>query len=297
MSGRPPGVDVGTTGTPAELVPGEPVRLSPLVRRILAPNPSVMTGPGTNTYLIGTDEVTVIDPGPDEPDHIEAILAAGAGRIRRIICTHTHIDHWPAAPTLAARTGAELLAFGSRDGLEVTGTLGDGDEIVTDGATLRLVHTPGHASNHLCVLLVDEQMLFSGDHIMQGVTVVIAPPDGDMSAYVASLHRLAALDPPLASIAPAHGHLIDDPAAVITAYLDHRGAREQIVAAALADTTGQVTVDELVPAVYADVDPALYPVARLSLWAHLRKLVDDDRARVVGDRDLIDTARWSALPG
>src|SRR5699024_5431768 len=118
------------------------------------------------------------------------------------------IDHWPGAPVLAARTGAEVLAFGSRDGLEVTGTLADGDDIVTDEYTLHLLHTPGHASNHLCVLLGDENLLFTGDHIMQGVTVVIAPPDGDMGDYLASLRRLANLRPRLAAIAPAHGHLI-----------------------------------------------------------------------------------------
>lgn len=294
MSGRPPTVDVGLTDQPDPLVVGEAVALSPRVRRVLAPNPSVMTGPGTNTYLVGTDEVTVIDPGPDDPEHIEALVAAGGGRITRIVCTHTHIDHWPGAPGLAARTGAQILAFDSRDGLEVTGTLGEGDEIVTGEYTLEVLHTPGHASNHLCLLLAEENLLFSGDHIMQGVTVVIVPPDGDMGAYMASLHRLADLRPRLEAIAPAHGHRIDDPAAVIRAYLDHRSAREQIVADALVGQAGAVTVDALVPVVYADVDEALYPVARLSLWAHLRKLVDDHRVWTTGERDDIDTVRWWA---
>lgn len=296
MTTTPPSVAVSSPDPADALVVDEPVALSPLVRRILAPNPSVMTGPGTNTYLVGTRDVTVIDPGPDDPAHVAAILAAGTddgGRITRIVCTHTHVDHWPGAVDLAAATGAEVLAFGSRDGLEVTGTLVDGDEIVTDEYTLRLLHTPGHASNHLCVLLVDENLVFSGDHIMQGVTVVIAPPDGDMGAYMASLERLAALDPPLAHIAPAHGHLIDDPRAVIDAYLAHRGAREAIVADALASVEGPATVDDLVAVVYADVDPAIHPIARLSLWAHLRKLADDGRARVDGADD-VDTARWTA---
>lgn len=294
MTKAPPTVAVGDLAAGAPLEAGEAVSLSPRVRRILAPNPSVMTGPGTNTYLVGVDDVTVIDPGPDDPAHIEAILRAGPGRIRRIVCTHTHIDHWPAAAAVAAATGAEVLAFGSRDGLEATATLGDGDEIATPEYTLRMLHTPGHASNHLCVLLVDEQMLFSGDHLMQGVTVVIAPPDGDMGAYLASLERLARLEPPLQRIAPAHGHVVEDPAALIEAYLAHRRAREAIVAAALGDATAPVTVDDLVEVVYADVDAALYPIARLSLWAHLRKLVVDGDA-TVDDPDAIDTARWTPV--
>lgn len=298
MGERPPGVDVGRGVEPAPLTVGEAVGLSPLVRRVLAPNPSVMTGPGTNTYLIGSADVTVIDPGPDDASHVDALVAAGGGRIRRIVCTHTHIDHWPAAPVLAAATGAEVLAFGSRDGLEVTGTLADGDGIVTAEYTLRVLHTPGHAANHLCLLLEDENLLFTGDHIMQGVTVVVAPLDGDMGDYIASLRRLGDLDPPLEAIAPAHGHLIEDPAAVIAAYLDHRGAREELVASALGAATGPVTVDDLVPVVYSDVDSALFPVARLSLWAHVRKLADDGRAVVTGDRDDVDAARWEAVrPG
>ncbi len=275
----------------APLVVGEPARISPRVRRILAPNPSVMTGPGTNTYLVGTDEVTVIDPGPDDPSHIEAILAAGDGRIARIICTHTHIDHWPATDALARETGCAVLAFGSRDGLEVTGTLADGDEIRADTSTLRVLHTPGHASNHLCVLLVEEGLLFSGDHIMDGTTVVIAPPDGDMGAYLDALRALAALDPPLRAIAPAHGHVIAEPASVIAAYIDHRLLREAIVADALAGLADGGTVDELVKIVYADVDESLYPVARLSLWAHLRKLAADGRA-TSDDPDDVSSGWW-----
>ncbi|HET8931634.1 MAG TPA: MBL fold metallo-hydrolase [Acidimicrobiales bacterium] len=297
MTGAPRSVDVADATGDAPLVVGEPARLSPLVQRVLAPNPSVMTGPGTNTYLIGSGDVTVIDPGPDDPTHVEAIIAAATrsgGRITRIVCTHTHSDHWPGAVDLAQRTGAEILAFDSRDGLEVTGTLGDGDEIVTADYTLRPLHTPGHASNHLCVLLVDEDFLFTGDHIMQGVTVVIAPPDGDMSAYMASLARLSALDPPLARIAPAHGYVLEDPAAIIEAYIAHRTARETIVADALAEADGAVTVDDLVSVVYADVDPAIHPIARLSLWAHLRKLADDGRA-TVDERDAIDTGLWAPV--
>jgi glyoxylase-like metal-dependent hydrolase (beta-lactamase superfamily II) len=307
----PPATEDAAAPHDDELITGVPVQLSPLVRRVLAPNPGPMTGQGTNTYLIGTDDVTVVDPGPADPGHIEAILEAGSGRIRRIVCTHTHIDHWPAADEVARRTCAEVLAFTGRDGLSVTGTLADGDSVRTDEYELRALHTPGHASNHLCFLLVDEGLLFSGDHVMQGSTVVISPPDGDMSDYLTSLARLRSLEPPLCTIAPAHGHLLHDPAAVLDAYVAHRLGREAIVAEALAATTGRpvagdgdgdgdgegdgegdgVTVDELVPVVYADVHEALYPVARRSLWAHLRKLADDGRA-TVDDPDDIDTARW-----
>lgn len=296
MTTKPPSVALATAAHAAELVPDEVVEVSPLVRRILAPNPSIMTGPGTNTYLVGEREVTVIDPGPDVPEHVAAIVAAGAARggsITRIVCTHTHLDHWPAAHAVAAATGAEILAFDARDGLEATGTLADGDELVTDAGTLEILWTPGHASNHLCVLLREERLLFTGDHIMQGVTVVIAPPDGDMTDYMASLRRLRDLDPPLERIAPAHGHVIDDPAAVIDAYLAHRTAREELVSAALAAAGRAVTVDELVAEVYADVDPAIHPIARLSLWAHLRGLADQGRA-AVDDRDDIDAGRWTA---
>jgi len=156
----PPATEDATTTHDDELVTDVPVQLSPLVRRLLAPNPGPMTGQGTNTYLIGKDDVTVLDPGPADDGHIEAILAAGAGRIRRIVCTHTHIDHWPAADEVARRTGSEVLAFTGRDGLSVTGTLAEGEAVRTDEYELRALHTPGHASNHLCFLLVDEALLF-----------------------------------------------------------------------------------------------------------------------------------------
>lgn len=286
---------VAHAGAPSEfpLVVGQPVELSPLIRRILAPNPSVMTGPGTNTYLVGHDAVSVIDPGPDDPRHVEAILSACSGKLAQILCTHTHIDHWPAAATLAAQCGAPIMAFGSRDGLEVNRILADGDVVHTAEYTLQAVHTPGHAANHVCYLLEEEGMLFTGDHVMQGTTVVIAPPDGDMSAYFASLRRLIEWQPPINAFAPAHGHIITDPNAILEAYLAHRSTREQVVWDALSDHDGS-TVDTLVEVAYSDVDPALYPVARLSLWAHLRKLADDGRVSVDDPND-IDAARWFTI--
>lgn len=294
MTRVPPPVEQAGTVHADAFVTGACATLSPLVRRILAPNPSVMTGPGTNTYLIGHNDVTVIDPGPDDPAHVDAILTACNGAVRRIVCTHTHVDHWPGAPILAERTGAPILAFDSRDGLEVDDTFVDGDRITTDEYTLRGVHTPGHASNHVCVLLEDEQMLFTGDHVMQGTTVVIAPPDGDMSAYFESLHKLLAMRPALRHLAPAHGHVIDDPPSVINAYLAHREMRESIVAEALAGLSGGGTVDDLVRVVYADVDAALYPIARLSLWAHLRKLANDALASC-DNVDDVDRGHWQAI--
>lgn len=255
----------------AGLVPGEVVALSSAVRRILAPNPSLMTGPGTNTYLVGTGDVAVIDPGPDDAGHLDAIAAAGAGRIRHVLVTHTHPDHAPGAAGLAERTEAVVLGYGERDGFVPDEALAEGDSVAGDGFRLRALHTPGHASNHLCFLLEGEDLLFSGDHVMGGSTVVIAPPDGDMGDYLASLERLRDLEPPIAAIAPGHGPLMEDPRAVLEGYLAHRRAREASIAAALA-RRGEATIDDLVADVYTDVPVELHPVARYSVWAHLRHL-------------------------
>src|SRR3954469_7648736 len=177
---------------PEVLVPGVARALTPLVRRIVAPNPGMMTGPGTNTYLAGIPEIAVIAPGPDDEAHLDAIAGCGGDRIRWIVCTHTHPDHSPGAAGLKERTGAEVLGYAERDGLALDHALTDGDAI--DGSEFRLIpaHTPGHASNPLCFLLEQERLLFSGDHVMEGSTVVISPPDGDMAQYFASLERLRA---------------------------------------------------------------------------------------------------------
>ncbi|MGV3758729.1 MAG: MBL fold metallo-hydrolase [Actinomycetota bacterium] len=267
--------DTGEVRPP--LVPGVASALSPLVRRIVAPNPSVMTGPGTNTYLVGIDEIVVVDPGPADDSHLDAIAGCGGDRIRWIVCTHTHEDHSPGAAGLKERTGAEVLAFDARDDLVVDRSLGDGDVIEATEFVLRALHTPGHASNHLCFLLEQERMLFSGDHIMEGSTVVIAPPDGDMKAYLESLDRLGALRPRLRSIAPGHGHLIEDPLGKIEEYRTHRLAREAQVVAALT-AAGRSTIPALVKTIYADVPVELHDWAALSVWAHLRKLAAEGRA-------------------
>src|SRR5207248_2872898 len=234
--------EAGERPAPKPLVPGVASALSPMVRRVLAPNPGVMTGPGTNTYLVGIDEVAVIDPAIDDAGHLDAIVGCGGDRIRWIFCTHTHPDHSPGAAALKERTGAEVLAFESRDGLAVDTSIEDGYQIEATEFRLRAVHTPGHASNHLCYLLEEERLLFSGDHIMQGSTVVIAPPDGDMAAYLDSLARVRELR--LRSIAPGHGFLIDDPHAVIDDYLAHRLERERQVLDAVA--AGECTTSAIV---------------------------------------------------
>ncbi len=269
--------------------PGRPVALSASVVRVTAANPGMMTGPGTNTYLVGTDDLVALDPGPDDGAHLDALAELGAGRIRWIVVTHTHPDHSPGAAGLAARTGAEVVGFDARDDFAPDVSAGEGFELHPAGATLRALHTPGHASNHLCWLLVGDNMLFSGDHVMQGSTVVIAPPDGDMTQYLASLRRLLDLDPPLATIAPGHGSLITRPAATLAAIIDHRLTREAVVTRALA-ARHDATVDELLPAVYGDVRDELLPVARKSLWAHLRRLGTEGTARAVDPEDV--ETRW-----
>ena len=274
-----------------DLVPGVPVAIDKLVRRILCDNPGMMTGPGTNTYLVGIDEIAVIDPGPADDAHLDAVAAAGGGRIRWILCTHTHGDHSPGAAGLKERTGAEVLAFADRDGLVCDRHLADGDVVEGTEFALRTIHTPGHAANHVCFLLERERLLFTGDHVMDGSTVVITPTDGDMADYLAAIERLEAWRPAIAAIAPAHGHVIDDPAAKLAEYRTHRLAREAQVAEALAAAGPQgACTAALVDAIYTEVPEVLHPVARFSVWAHLRKLADEGRASAE-DRDDPD-ATW-----
>jgi glyoxylase-like metal-dependent hydrolase (beta-lactamase superfamily II) len=276
---------------PKPIVYGVAGALSPMVRRIVAHNPGMMTGPGTNTYLVGIDEIAVIDPGPGDDAHLDAIAGCGGDRIRWILLTHTHEDHSPGAVGLKKRTGAEILAFAPGQGrgkVRLDGTLSDKSVIEATEFHLTALHTPGHASNHLCYLLNEERTLFTGDHIMQGSTVVISPPDGDMATYLASLERLKTLRPRLKAIAPGHGHVIDDPIGAVDAVIEHRLAREAQVLE-LVRARGTVTVDDLVEAIYVDVATELHPVARRTVWAHLRKLAEEDAVK--GDR--LD-GEWSA---
>ncbi len=262
---------------PEELAPGVARALSPLVRRIVAPNPGFMTGPGTNTYLVGIDEIVVVDPGPDDASHLDAIAGCGGDRIRWIVPTHTHFDHSTGAEGLKKRTGAEILGFEARGALVPDRLLADGDTIEATEFRLRAVHTPGHASGHLCFHLPEEQTLFSGDHINNGQTVVINPPDGDMAVYMDSLHRVEKMR--LKMIAPGHGHAITDPRAKIDEYLSHRVERERQLLSALTEA-GTATVDQLVEIVYADtIIEQLRPVAARTVYAHLLKLKAEKKVK------------------
>jgi glyoxylase-like metal-dependent hydrolase (beta-lactamase superfamily II) len=269
------------------MVAGVASAVSPLVRRILAPNPGRMTGPGTNTYLVGIDEIAVIDPGPADDAHLDAIAGCGGDRIRWILVTHTHPDHAPGTAGLKERTGATVLSFAARDGLEIDEPLVDGDRVDATEFRLTAVHTPGHASNHVCFVLEEERMLFSGDHIMQGSTVVIRPPDGDMAEYLASLAKVRALR--LRSIAPGHGVVITDPKAKIDEYVSHRLDRERQVEATLT-AAGPTTIAALVAVTYPDLVDELVPQAAHTVHAHLRKLQAEGRA----DGDGLD-GDWVAI--
>ena len=269
------------------LRPERAVRLSARVIRVTAGNGNAMTGPGTNSYLVGDGAEggawAVIDPGPADDTHVAAIVAAAPGPITRIFVTHTHNDHSPGTPALKRLTGA--LVFGLaplhaewQDTSFVADTTLRGGERIAVGASthLRAIHTPGHAGNHLCYLLEEEKTLFTGDHVMQASTVVINPPDGDMAAYVASLRSLLGLE--LDWLAPGHGFLMAEPRAAMEAVIAHRLKREAKVVAAMREA-GPATADALLPIVYADVPLRLHPMAMRSLTAHLLKLDADGRAR------------------
>jgi glyoxylase-like metal-dependent hydrolase (beta-lactamase superfamily II) len=273
------------------LTSGQLDEIAPGVRRLVARNPGFMTGPGTNTYLVGTQRIAVIDPGPHDSIHIDRILEAAGGRVSAVLATHTHPDHSPAVAALAQSTGAEILGRGApthgrQDAtFAPQRTLNDGDSVRLGELALRAIHTPGHASNHLCYLLEGTGLMFSGDHIMQGSTVVIGPPDGNMQQYLQSLARLQR--EPITRIAPGHGLVIEDAQGEIARLIAHRLQREAKVAERLR-RAGRATIDVLVTSVYDDVDPRLHPVAKGSLLAHLLKLEADGRAA----RDNAADAAW-----
>ena len=265
-------------------------QLAPGVRRLVAPNPSMMTGPGTNTYLVGVDAVAVLDPGPAIAAHIEKILEKTSTSIRWILVTHTHPDHSPAAELLAGKVDAELLGMavpvdGHQDRTFIPDRqLGNGDVLETNEFRLEVIHTPGHASNHLCYRHAALDWVFTGDHVIDGSTVVIDPPDGNMSHYIESLRRLKELR--CTALAPGHGEIIDDPDRVIDWIIAHRLLREAKVLSAV-ESYPNHTTHELIPHVYEDVDPKLYGWAERSLFAHLLKLEDDGvAARKNGRWDL-----------
>ena len=256
------------------------VEISPLVRRVTAGNSGVMTGPGTNTYIVGREQLALIDPGPLDAQHIAALLNICGDRLRWIICTHTHRDHSPAAKPLHEATGAQLLGNllvddGRQDTSFVpTHAFQHNEVFATPEFRLRAILTPGHVGNHVCFLLEDEGLLFAGDHIMDGSTVVVIPPSGDMSEYIASLRMLA--NYPINAIAPAHGRLIFEPQREFQRLIRHRLLREAKVVSIMQQMR-RGSLDEITPPVYDDVQPQLHPIARYSLWAHLLKLQRDGK--------------------
>lgn len=287
---------------PIEITYGDVTQESPLVRRVVAQNPSKYTYVGTGTYIVGHGEVAVIDPGPVLDSHRDALAAALAGeQVRAILVTHTHADHSPLAAWLHDETGAPRYGFGPHgevgdalDEVDESGeplkpeeaidvdfvpdvALVDGATVEGPGWTFEAVHTPGHTSNHLCFSLAEERTLFTGDHVMGWSTTVIAPPDGDMRAYCASLEKL--LRRPSDGIyRPTHGGPITDPDPFVRAYLLHRLEREAQVLAAV--RSGLVEIPAIVAVLYADVREELHKAAGRSVYAHLVKLVDDGAVTV-----------------
>jgi glyoxylase-like metal-dependent hydrolase (beta-lactamase superfamily II) len=252
---------------------------------VLAPNPSLMTGPGTNTYLVGdTDELACIDPGPENDAHLAAIedaVRSVHGRIATVLLTHSHPDHRPLARRLAGRADAPVLAWDPGD--DGARRLRDDDLVTVGDLALRAVHTPGHASDHLCYHDAEAGELFSGDHVLSGMTTVINPPDGDMTDYMASLQRILALRPRV--IHPGHGRTIENGVEVIERYIAHRLEREAQVEDAVR-RRGEATAPlDIVPEIYAAYPQGLHAFAARSVQAHLDKLVLEGRARRVGDGD------------
>jgi len=243
----------------------------------------MFTGPGTNSYLIGTNDLTLVDPGPKIDNHIENLIELGEGNIRRILVTHTHRDHSPAAKVLGQKLGVPLMGrlLAKDDSLQDKTFLPDrvlehGDLIQTEEYTIETIHTPGHASNHLCYLVQEAETMLTGDHIMNGSTVVIAHPDGSMKDYLNSLKLLK--DYKFNKIGPGHGDFLEDPMAVVDWIINHRIERENKVIAKL-KIASPVSSKKLVEDVYDDVDKKLHPIAIWSLEAHLHKLLEDGAAK------------------
>ncbi|MBU6367722.1 MAG: MBL fold metallo-hydrolase [Gemmatimonadetes bacterium] len=267
----------GEGSVQAVLVAGVPVRLSPRVIRVTAPNPGLMTGAGTNSYLVGDPAVnrwTVIDPGPDDARHLDALVAAVPGPIERVLLTHAHPDHADGASSMARRVGVPVWGMhaalsGLDEDIPYREMFGGERMALGQGTTLVALHTPGHAPEHLAFRLEEERLLFAGDLVMQGGTVVIDPPEGDMGAYLGSLEAMAASD--LLLVAPAHGFLMANPAALFRGVIHHRMRRESKIIDAL-KTHHQALFESLVPTAYSDAPAVLWPLAARSLLAHLLHL-------------------------
>ena len=264
----------------ADIVVGQTIKLTEGVCRITAPNAGAMTGPGTNSYILGKKRLTLVDPGPLDDSHINVLLDATKGRLEQILVTHTHPDHSPAAAPIAKVTGVPCVGLLASDSLHQDETfvpdieLHHEKQIMVEDQVLTAVHTPGHVNNHFC-FLHENGMLFTGDHIMEGSTVVIVPPGGNMSQYMASLKLLKSY--PIKQLVPGHGHVMEQPEAVVDWLLDHRTMRENKVIAKLKQHSG-CTVEGLLPLVYDDVDTAMHHMAALSMLAHLIKLAEEGKS-------------------
>lgn len=289
---------MATPFDPADLPTGVLMQLTPLVGRVLAPNPSPFTYTGTQTYLVGGGDVAVIDPGPDEPAHLDALVAAIAGRpVTAILCTHTHRDHSPAARPLRERTGAPVIGCApltlDDDGPRADAAfdpdytpdhvLADGERVEGPGWTIEAVATPGHTSNHLCLALPQEQALFTGDHVMGWSTSVISPPDGDMAAYMRSMQRL--LERTDRVYYPAHGDPIETPQRLVRGMMGHRKQREGQILRFLG-RHGASRIPDMVAEMYKGVDPRLFGAAGRSVLAHL---IDLDGRGIAAP---LDDGRW-----
>ena len=273
---------------------GRPDQVTPLVRRIIADNPGPFTYKGTGTYIVGKgDGLAVIDPGPDLPEHLQAILNATAGeRISHILITHHHSDHSPLARPLAEATGAVIYGCAVKapivedavkleagyDRFEPQVSVCGGATITGHGWTMEAIPTPGHTSNHICYALAEEDICFTGDHIMGWSTTVVTPPDGDMGAYLASLGVIQARN--FKTLWPTHGPPITEPGPFIDAYREHRMDRERQILAQLG--AGETRIREMVPKMYVGVDSRLYPAAAHSVFAHMLELVRTGRVTTSG---------------
>lgn len=267
------------------LLKGTPVRLSDRVLRVTQDNPGMFTGPGTNTWVIGSDSgpAFVLDPGEEDDAHFEAVLAAvGDREVAAVLISHTHRDHWPLAPRLAEYAGCRILAFSEQPPFTAGRRLEDNERLSTDGATLVALYTPGHASDHLCFLLEEERAVFTADLVMGWSTSIIAPPDGNLNQYMASLERLLELgqDGGIDILHPGHGESIKPPLDRIREIRSHRQQRTDQALEAIA--AGVATIPEMVERIYADIDPKLHGPAAFSLRAHLDALVEE--GKVVEDQ-------------
>ena len=282
---------------------GSTAELTPLIRRVIARNPSAFTFHGTGTYIVGRGKVAIIDPGPELAEHVDALLQAVRGEtVTHILITHTHSDHSPATRAVQKATGATTYGFGSHPApppgmqpqesgdhaFKPDVTVADGDIIAGSGWTMEALHTPGHISNHLCFGLCEENALFSGDHVMGWSTSVISPPDGNMRDYFASLRKLLPRGDRL--YYPTHGGPIPEPQDFVRQFIAHREEREQQIVACIRN--GAATIPAMVEIMYKDVPKQLHAAAARSVLAHMIHMHETGRVLADGDGRPSETARY-----